>query len=71
MNVQAARRLAARLDAEVGHEIIVGVNEEAGTIFFCSERTGEHALSIADSDRARVLAHWEGFLKNQPGAVIE
>lgn len=64
MKHETARKLAAELDSSVGHSVIVECTDDR--IIFCSELTGVHSLSIVDSTRARVLAHWRGFLANQP-----
>lgn len=66
MTPEQAKKLAAKLDATVPAHIIVDLNDEQTEIVFCSELTGTHSLSIECSDRARVLAHWKGFLANQP-----
>lgn len=70
MNVEQAKKLAKKLETGEGvtEYVIAMVNDEGTEIVFCSELTGTHSLSLADSDRARVLAHWKGFLANQPGA---
>ena len=68
MDIATATKLTAKLECGEGvpEHVIAMVNDEGTEIVFCSELTGTHTLSLADSDRARVLAHWKGFLANQP-----
>ena len=71
MDIKTAKKLCEKLETSknVPDFVVAFVDEEAGSIVFASDLTGSHTLSLADSDRARVLAHWDGFVSNNVAAA--
>jgi hypothetical protein len=72
MTVEAAQRLAKQLRRIVrpstGGKLtlearVVENGANGAEIVFTGGRWGEHAIGLAVSDRARVLAHWAGYVE--------
>jgi hypothetical protein len=71
MNNSDAIVLAYKLSSgnALGVDVFVDFAEEdAPRIVFESKATGRHSLDVIVSSEARVLAHFDGFLMEQPGA---
>ena len=67
LSLQAARELAASLAcAGLSTQVRTVTSHRGlvvGELVFVGGRYGDHVLSLPDTDEARVLAHWSGYLR--------
>jgi hypothetical protein len=73
MTKAQAEKLVKMLETSKGvpDHVVAFVDDEGENIVFASDLTGSHSLSLAVSDRARVLAHWAGFVANNVARVSQ
>jgi len=63
LNLEEARKLSYTLRRN-GNNLKLRAEVRDDRIVFSGGKQGEHSLAVTVSSKARVLAHWEGYIEN-------